>query len=519
MPPGAGGAMAATGGTGGSLNQGGASPAGGTSGTASVRWLYDGGTRLKASFVAGGDIKAPLATVRGGLIDPNYRSYGGSNPLPLFDTKLSTYCTFRTAEDGSWRCLPENAQASALGEAFADASCQQPVAFGTRAYCPTAKLITWWVDSQPLLSPSPTEVAFAAPAPVFDLGIPLSKGQDYRLKGDGTSCEAETITNKQVFVYPRGAKRPPSDFVKGERTIEAVRVNLKVAKTVGEDGSEAVEGWYFPAAIGDTPCDWRESSDAEAHCLPVVRAPGPFFLDDKCKQPSETAVLLGDAQHLFVPTSTAATAYQIYERVPGQTTNTALYVSVRGNDGTQRCFARSGRRFAPTAFPPLALVDLPRADIKVATKGTIGHRYVAVSSSYRWHLGFQDLDAKIPCWMALGSDDKFHCLTETPDAQFLSRYTDSDCTQRLQVTKKTANEGAFAHYVGHDCGLDVTVFQRAKATSKAVTTYFTYSYDSTLNGHVCKQNGTFSDRGSSAGPGYEITPLAGAADNVFSLVR
>jgi hypothetical protein len=146
------------------------------------------GSRLKANYVGGAD---------------GSKQY----TLSFHDTQRNEDCYFRSAADGTMRCVP-SAGAVTLGY-FSDAQCTQPIGFVSKG-C-TAKYVT--TTSTMGTCDSATSVTH-----LFNIGAPLASGTSAFAKS-GTSCTSATASLSSLALsydsYTLGAEVSPSSFVQG----------------------------------------------------------------------------------------------------------------------------------------------------------------------------------------------------------------------------------------------------------------------------------------------------------------
>lgn len=162
------------------------------------------GTRLKTKYIAGAD-GSQIA------IDD-----------VLWDSELATNCTFRTAADGSMRCLPRIADVPA-GTAygyvmFRDAACTDglvwvaPSAPGCAVAVPAYAIVT--TDPPYCSGESGRQHIY----PVTGL-LPPQSGPFYTVSGDG-SCTSTSAPQTNGIPYQLGAEMTADSFASGTAEVD-----------------------------------------------------------------------------------------------------------------------------------------------------------------------------------------------------------------------------------------------------------------------------------------------------------
>ncbi len=141
------------------------------------------GSRLKLSYYAGEDgSKVPI--------------------IQVYDSDLQATCTYRTAADGSWRCMPSGYGASGY---FSDASCSGVLFSVTDHPCLESPMFGLIAD------------ACGAGARMFELGAVHTGGVHAMVGGECVPLENPCVATGCQLHVP-GAEVPPSRFVAGTVT-------------------------------------------------------------------------------------------------------------------------------------------------------------------------------------------------------------------------------------------------------------------------------------------------------------
>lgn len=306
--------------------------------------LYDVGAEVApTTFVGASEQQGPDY---GGVVRIDVVADDGARGFLRFqDVGRSAQCSFRTAADGSFRCVPLG-EASVFSGEYSNASCTAPVAGRGASACPAPKIISEYVAAG--CGSTSKLYAGGAGASAF-----------YK---NGATCTAYPPSSSTQY-FSVGAEIPASQFLEARLSapVGTARVKTKMIELRGQP---------HPSTLYDSQrnedCSFQLAGDGIIRCLPSSRGSVYFFSDAACTQ--RLAYVLPttgcNTPFTFAPfydDSTCPSRTRIFS-IGAQTNPAQLYVKLDNNSCVTTTFTTAnffilGAELPPSSFMAAGEVD------------------------------------------------------------------------------------------------------------------------------------------------------------------
>lgn len=306
--------------------------------------LYDVGAEVApTTFVGATEQQGPDY---GGAVRIDLVADDGARGFLRFqDVARGTQCSFRTAADGTFRCLPLG-EASVYGGEYSNASCTAPVAGRGTSACPAPKIISEYVAS-----------GCSSTSKVYEGGA--SATAYYK---NGATCTPYPPSSYTQY-YSVGAEIPSSQFLEARVSapVGAARVKTKMIELRGQPHPF---GLYDSQRNED--CSFQLAGDGIIRCLPSSRGSVYFYSDAACTQRLAYVIPTNGCNTPFslaplYDDSTCPARTRIFS-VGAQTNPAQLYVKLDDNSCVTTTFTTAtffipGAELPPSSFMAAGEVD------------------------------------------------------------------------------------------------------------------------------------------------------------------
>jgi hypothetical protein len=359
----------------------------------------------------------------GTRIKLQWHDYGGTRVFAgTFDTERHEVCNLQNWIDGKFYCAPDSANNDE--EIYSDAQCTQRalITHASDPNCPT---------SQPGYAVD--RVAGPCTHPVIRLylfGPRIAATHHYTRSSDGSCTGPHTTWNSDYFQL--GAEVPVSALA--ELTLDAPSGTgrLSPVSASSADGARVVLTYFaYDAVLGGYCGFFPEDGDSSAPCRPFDSSGSSEFHDAMCSQ-----AVVRQIQGCPKPKFAAVQAN------PGCDNSASKYFSVGDMVAAPPLYSMDGGPTCTVTMPSpdytyyalgpeVSLMQLARAPDNEPGRALQLIRYTDGATRYRsfWG-GLYDSQHSTACY----EDSSLHCVP-TGDAWFHSYYSDSACTQPINVAE------------------------------------------------------------------------------------
>ena len=361
------------------------------------------------------------------------------------DTELDVSCNFVESDAGSWRCLPQGADAARTSElVYTDPECLRPHA------------ALYSSDLEPGACTAPRYVVLTGSCEeesrVFELGSQAPTEVRYRFS-DGVCSVSSSGTDYLTDLFavtPVSLERFQSGRLNfGEETGGIVPVDVR-----SDDGARVRLG--FRDALEGFDCSLSDT-DGDAHCVPIeLGLLGYLFADSGCTQPAAMAqgcaAERGELPFAWDISSDGVSYYRGGARLTTSYSGSAERCQEAVND-----LAFEIAEAVPiTRFAPGQRAEVVAGNLTTTVESVGNAALPAATLQSTSHGGYE-------CHFARGADGELRCMPP-PETYLTDLFADGSCSQPVESTQAEV----LAVEVPDVCPAQVRVYARGDRHEGAV---------------------------------------------------